>query len=500
MTALLAIDQGTTSTRAIVFDRAGRRLGAHQAELPQQFPQAGDTPSRTHGAWVEHDAERIWADTVACVRGALATTALQARDITALGITNQRETTVLWDRATGVPIAPAIVWQDRRTADFCARHADRSDWLARKTGLLLDPYFSATKIAWLLDHVPGARARAECGALAFGTVDSWLLWKLTGGTVHATDATNASRTALFNIHTQHWDDELLAFFKVPRALLPEVRDSAADYGYTDAALFGAAIPVRGIAGDQQAAVVGQTCFAPGMIKSTYGTGCFLVLNTGTQCVRSANRLLATVAYRLKGQTTYALEGSIFVAGAAVQWLRDAVHLIKSAGETEALARSLPDSQGVYLVPAFTGLGAPYWDPQARGAIFGLTRDTGLAHIVRAALESVAYQTRDLLDAMAADSLAPTELRVDGGMVVNDWLTQFLADTLQLPVVRPQVTETTALGAAFLAGLGAGIYGSLEELTALWAEEHRFAPQMASADAARLQDGWRIAVARVRSGG
>ena len=491
MTALLAIDQGTTSTRAIVFGRAGQRLGAHQAELPQSFPQSG---------WVEHDAGRIWADTLACVRGALAAAGRSAAQITALGITNQRETTVIWDRKTSTPIAPAIVWQDRRTADFCATHAGRSDWLASKTGLLLDPYFSATKIAWLLDHVPGARARAERGELAFGTVDSWLLWQLTGGTMHATDATNASRTALFNIHTQQWDDELLDFFQVPRALLPDVRDSAADYGHTDAALFGAAIPVRGIAGDQQAAVVGQACFAPGMIKSTYGTGCFLVLNTGETCVASQHRLLSTVAYRLKGQTTYALEGSIFVAGAAVQWLRDAVHLIKSAGETEALARSLPDSQGVYLVPAFTGLGAPYWDPQARGAIFGLTRDTGLAHIVRAALESVAYQTRDLLDAMAADSLAPTELRVDGGMVVNDWLTQFLADTLQVPVVRPQVTETTALGAAFLAGLGAGIYSSLEELTALWAQERRFVPQMAAAEAARLQAGWSGAVARVRSGG
>ena len=488
MSALLAIDQGTTSTRAIVFDHAGAKRGAHQAELPQSFPRNG---------WVEHDALRIWADTQACVRGALTAAKLSATEITALGITNQRETTVIWNRTSGVPIAPAIVWQDRRTADFCAAHADQSEWLASKTGLLLDPYFSATKIAWLLDHVPDARAQAEAGELAFGTIDSWLLWQLTGGATHATDATNASRTALFNIHSQQWDDELLTFFKVPRRLLPEVRDSAADFGHTDPALFGAAIPIRGIAGDQQAALIGQACFAPGMGKSTYGTGCFVVLNTGSQCVRSANRLLSTVAYRLNGQTTYALEGSIFVAGAAVQWLRDAVHLIQSAGESEALARSLTDSQGVYLVPAFTGLGAPYWDPQARGAILGLTRDTGLAHIVRAALESVAYQTRDLLDAMTADSLAPTELRVDGGMVINEWLMQFLADTLQVSVLRPQVTETTALGAAFLAGLGAGVYQTLEQISALWAKQKTFTPVMPATQAAQLMQGWRAAIGSVR---
>ena len=487
MTALLAIDQGTTSTRAIIFDRGGKKLGSHQVELPQSFP---------HNGWVEHDALRIWSDVQACVKAALSASALAASQITAIGITNQRETTVLWDRTTGQPIAPAIVWQDRRTADFCATHAERSAWLASKTGLLLDPYFSATKIAWLLDHTPGAREKAEAGALAFGTIDSWLLWNLTGGTVHATDATNASRTALFNIHTQQWDDELLAFFKVPRSLVPEVRDCAADFGSTDLALFGHAIPIRGVAGDQQAALVGQACFTPGMAKSTYGTGCFVVLNTGNTCVASANRLLSTVAYRLGGKTTYALEGSIFVAGAAVQWLRDAVHLIKSAGETEALARSLQDSQGVYLVPAFTGLGAPYWDPQARGAILGLTRDTGLAHIVRAALESVAYQSRDLLEAMTADSLAPTELRVDGGMIINDWLTQFLADTLQTAVVRPRVTETTALGAAFLAGLGAGAYSSLDELSALWEEERRFVPHMSASQAQHGHDGWRAAVESV----
>ena len=489
MSLLLAIDQGTTSTRAIVFGRDGGKRGTHQQELPQSYPQNG---------WVEHDARRIWADTVACVRGALAGAGVAAADIAALGITNQRETTVIWDRASGEPLAPAIVWQDRRTAAFCAEHAERSEWLSGKTGLLLDPYFSATKIAWLLDHVEGARTRAEAGELAFGTVDSWLLWKLTGGTVHATDATNASRTALFNIHTQEWDAELLAFFGVPRALLPEVRDCAADYGATEAALFGAPIAIRGIAGDQQAATVGQACFQAGMAKSTYGTGCFVVLNTGSECLRSRHKLLSTVAYRLDGVTTYALEGSIFVAGAAVQWLRDAVHLIQSAGETEALARSITDAQGVYLVPAFTGLGAPWWDPQARGAIFGLTRDTGLAHIVRAALESVAYQTRDLLDAMAADGVAPSELRVDGGMVVNDWLTQFLADALQMPVLRPRVTETTALGAAFLAGLGAGVYQSLDEIAQLWEEERRFEAQMDAARAEALLDGWHAAITRVRS--
>ncbi len=489
MTAILAIDQGTTSTRAIVFDRQGRKLGAGQRELPQSYPQSG---------WVEHDALRIWTDTQACVRDALAQAGLEARQIAALGITNQRETTVIWDRASGQPIHPAIVWQDRRTAAFCQQHQDRAAWLSAKTGLLLDPYFSATKIAWLLDAVPGARARAERGELAFGTIDSWLLWQLTGGRRHATDATNASRTALFNLRTQDWDEELLQFFKVPRALLPVVCDSAADYGSTVPTLFGGAITIGGIAGDQQAATIGQACFAPGMIKSTYGTGCFMVLNTGSEFRLSKNRLLSTVAYRLKGEVTYALEGSIFVAGAAVQWLRDAVHLIRAAGDTEDLARSIEDTQGVYLVPAFTGLGAPYWDPQARGAIFGLTRDSGIAHIVRAALESVCYQTRDLMAAMREDALAPTELRVDGGMVVNDWLTQCLADVLQLPVVRPQIVETTAQGAAFLAGLQAGVYGSLQEIAQLWQAQARFAPKMDAARADQLYAGWRDAVVRVKS--
>lgn len=491
MTVLLAIDQGTTSTRAIVFDRKGNKRAVAQRELPQHFPQSG---------WVEHDATRIWEDTLACVREVLKSESLSARDVAAIGITNQRETTVIWDRKTGQPIHHAIVWQDRRTSAFCQQHQDKSAWLSERTGLLLDPYFSATKIAWLLDHVPGARERAERGELAFGTIDSWLLWKLTAGKAHVTDATNASRTALFNLRTQDWDDELLAFFKVPRSLLPKVLDSAADFGATDPDLFGGPIAIGGVAGDQQAATVGQACFAPGMIKSTYGTGCFMVLNTGDELKLSQHRLLSTVAYRLGGKPTFALEGSIFVAGAAVQWLRDAIQLIKGAGETEALAKSIEDTQGVYLVPAFTGLGAPYWDPEARGAIFGLTRDTGIAHIVRAALESVGYQTRDLMRAMEQDAVAPTELRVDGGMVVNDWLTQCLADVLQMPTVRPQTVETTALGAAFLAGLQAGVYTSLDDIAALWQAERRFEPRMSAERADALYAGWQDAVARVRTAG
>ena len=489
MQALIAIDQGTTSTRSIVFDRRGQRLGVAQLELPQSYPQSG---------WVEHDAAQIWEHTVRSVRGALQDAGLQAADIAGIGITNQRETTVIWDRATGEPIHPAIVWQDRRTSEFCRKHASKSEWLAERTGLLLDPYFSATKIAWILDHVDGARARAEAGELAFGTIDCWLLYKLTGGQVHATDATNASRTLLFNLRTQDWDDELLKIFKVPAALLPEVKDCAADFGKTDPALFGAPIRIAGIAGDQQAATVGQACFEPGMIKSTYGTGCFAVLNLGTEFVRSRNRLLTTTAYRLNGETTYALEGSIFIAGAAVQWLRDALQLIGHAGDTEALARSLDDNGGVYLVPAFTGLGAPYWDPDARGAVIGLTRDAGIAHFARAALESVAYQTRDLMIAMADDALQPMEVRVDGGMVVNDWVVQGLADILQIPALRPQVVETTALGAAYLAGLQVGVYDSLEDISALWQTERRFEPQMPAQRATELYQGWQAAVARVRS--
>jgi glycerol kinase len=488
---LLSIDQGTTSSRAMIFDRAGRVLGRAQQELPQIFPADG---------WVEHDAERIWQDVVEVCRGALQDAGLTAAQITSCGITNQRETTVLWDRKTGRPLHHAIVWQDRRTAGLCKtlRRDDSEAWLAARTGLLLDPYFSATKLRWLLDEIPGARARAEAGELAFGTIDCWLLWKRTGGAVHATDASNASRTLLFNIHTQQWDEDLLAFFGIPRALLPAVKDNAADFGRMDASLFGAAIPVGGMAGDQQAALVGQACFARGMIKSTYGTGCFMVLNTGETAVASKNRLLTTVGYRLSGRTTYALEGSIFVAGAAVQWLRDALRLVRQASETEHLAREVRDTGGVYLVPAFTGLGAPYWDPAARGAILGLTRDTGISHIVRAALESVCYQTRDLLEAMAQDAVAPTELRVDGGMVVNDWVVQFLCDLLRVPIERPTVVETTALGAAYLAGLQAGVYRSLDEIAQLWRSERRFEPTRPQDRMDRLYQGWREAVERVRS--
>jgi glycerol kinase len=489
-TALLAIDQGTTSTRAIVFGLDGARLAVAQRELPQAYPRPG---------WVEHDALRIWDDVLACVREALAAARLRAADIASIGITNQRETALLWERASGRPIHPAIVWQDRRTADWCRANdsAERERWLQAKTGLLLDPYFSATKIAWILDHVVGARARSERGELAFGTIDSWLLWKLSGGRLHLTDASNASRTLLYNLHTGDWDPQLLEFFGVPAALLPEVRDCAADYGTSAPDLFGGAIPIGAMVGDQQGATVGQACFKPGMIKSTYGTGCFLVLNTGAQPAQSRHRLLGTVGYRLGGVTTHALEGSIFVAGAAVQWLRDAMRLIGAAGESEALARSIADTQGVYLVPAFTGLGAPYWDPEARGAIFGLTRDSGIAQIVRAALESVCYQTRDLLEAMREDATPPTELRVDGGMAVNDWLMQFLSDILRIPVVRPQTVETTALGAAQLAGLQAGVYASLEEIGAQWRVDRRFEPALDAARADALYAGWGEAVSRVR---
>ena len=487
---ILAIDQGTTSTRAMLFDASGRPGATAQRELSQIYPADG---------WVEHDPEEIWQATLAVCREALAAGGLGAGDIAAIGITNQRETTIVWERTSGRPIHNAIVWQDRRTADDCARLvADgHEDLVQGKTGLVIDPYFSAGKIAWLLDNVAGARDAAARGDLAFGTVDSFLLWRLTAGRVHATDATNAARTMLFDIHRQDWDDELLALFDIPRHLLPEVRDNASDFGVT--ALLGAEIPITGMAGDQQAATVGQACFAPGMIKSTYGTGCFVLLNTGEVPVASQNRLLTTLAYRLDGKPTYAIEGSIFIAGAAVQWLRDGPKLIKSAGESEALARSVSGTGGVYLVPAFTGLGAPHWDPAARGAILGLTRDSGAAEITRAALESVAYQTRDLMTAMAANRAAsPTALRVDGGMAANDWLMQFLADQLNLSVERPTVTETTALGAASLAGLGAGLYSSLDEISAHWRCERRFEPAHRTEAHDRLYAGWLDAVRRVKS--
>ena len=462
-----------------------------QRELPQIFPRP---------AWVEHDPEEIWQATLAVCRAVLEKAGLAADRVTAIGITNQRETAILWDRKTGKPVHNAIVWQDRRTTDACRDLIDagHQDTVREKTGLVIDPYFSATKIAWLLDHVPGARAAAERGSLAFGTVDSFLLWRLTGGRSHATDASNASRTMLFNIHDQDWDGDLLDLFRIPRAVLPEVRDNAGSFGACVHAHFGAEIPITGMAGDQQAAVVGQACFQPGTVKSTYGTGCFVVLNTGDTPFVSRNRLLTTVAYRLGGNTTYALEGSIFIAGAAVQWLRDGLGIIENASESESLAKSVADNGGVYFVPAFTGLGAPYWDPSARGAVLGLTRDSGAAHVVRAALESVCYQTRDLIEAMADDGATLGTLKVDGGMAGNDWLLQFLADLLAQPVERPIVTETTAIGAAYLAGLGAGVYQSVDEIARQWRREATFAPKLENRERDRLYAGWLDAVGRIRS--
>lgn len=488
---LLSIDQGTTSSRAIIFDARGTIVTTAQQEFTQHFPDDG---------WVEHDPEEIWSSTLQVCRDVLRNARVPAQNIAAIGITNQRETAIVWDRKTGEPIYNAIVWQDRRTGENCVSLKARGHepGVQARTGLLIDPYFSATKIAWILDHVEGARERAEKGELAFGTVDSFLLWRLTGGKVHKTDATNASRTLLFNIHEQQWDDWLLKLFRVPAALLPTVEDSAADFGITDPELLGAALPIAGIAGDQQAALIGQACFTPGMIKSTYGTGCFMILNTGDEVLTSRNRLLSTVAYRLNGKVTYALEGSIFIAGAAIQWLRDGIALISHAQETEAMAREVGVDHGVYMVPAFTGLGAPYWDPEARGALFGLTRDTGIKDIVSAGLQSVAYQTKDLILAMEEEGAGkPTTLRVDGGMVANNWVVQFLSDVLNLNVDRPAVIETTALGAAYLAGLQVGIYRSLEEITSFWHCQRHFTPQMDDALRKRLYNGWLDAVKRVR---
>ncbi len=480
---ILSIDQGTTSSRAILFNAHGMPVRSAQREFTQHFPRPG---------WVEHDPEEIWETTVAVCREALS----GGEKAIAVGITNQRETTIVWDRESGRPIHPAIVWQDRRTADRCRILRERGfeDAIAEKTGLIIDPYFSGTKIAWLLDEVEGARDRAEAGRLAFGTVDSFLIWRLTNGAVHASDATNAARTMLFNIHTQEWDEELLQLLHVPRALLPDVRDCAADFGNTTRESIGVEIPIAGVAGDQQAATVGQCCASPGMVKSTYGTGCFAVMNTGDKPVRSQNGLLTTIAYRLDGTPTYALEGSIFVAGAAVQWLRDQLKIISAAADTEALARGLADNDGVYLVPAFVGLGAPYWNPDARGALFGLTRDTGIAHFARAALESVCYQTHDLVVAMASDADADiASIRVDGGMVANDWMLQLLADILDVAVERPTVTETTALGAAYLAGLQAGVFDSPAAFSSQWQLDRRFEPAMPDADRRRLLQGWKNAV-------
>jgi glycerol kinase len=486
---VLAIDQGTTSTRAIVFDDTARTVALARREFLQHYPSSG---------WVEHDAEDIWRDTLATVREAIERAGVGAAGIRAIGITNQRETSVIWERATGRPIHRAIVWQDRRTADACAAlKAQGAESLVRaRTGLLLDPYFSGTKVAWMLDHVPGARRRAENGELAFGTIDSFLLWRLTGGRVHATDVTNASRTLLYDIHAQAWDPELLRLLRVPQALLPEVRDSSEVYGTSDPQLFGAALPIAGIAGDQQAALIGQACFEPGMVKSTYGTGCFLLLNTGAVAVASANRMLTTPAYRIGGRITYAMEGSIFVAGAAIKWLRDSLKVIMTAAETAALAAGVSDDHGVYLVPAFVGLGAPHWDPDARGLICGLSLDTTGATLARAALESIAYQTRDLTQAMARDgSQRAAAIRVDGGMAANDWFCQFLADMLEARVERPAELETTALGAAFLAGLATGVWADLAAVARTWARQAEFAPRMEPARRASLVNGWEQALRR-----
>lgn len=493
MAYILAIDQGTTSSRAIIFNKSFEIVGVAQQEFKQYFPQSG---------WVEHEPEDIWQSTLSTCRQVLKDTGIAAEKITAIGITNQRETTIIWDRETGEPIHKAIVWQDRRTADYCSKLDDSGHGpkITKKTGLLLDAYFSGTKIGWLLDNVEGAREKAEAGKLAFGTVDTFLLWRLTGGQVHATDATNASRTMVYNIHDNCWDDELLKILNIPASILPEVKDSSADFGMTEADLFGAAIPLRGVAGDQQAALVGQACFEPGMIKSTYGTGCFVVLNTGDEAVTSNNRLLTTIGYRLDGKNTYALEGSIFVAGAAVQWMRDAMGLIEAANETGKLARKADINQDVYLVPAFTGLGAPHWDPDARGAIFGITRATGPAELSRAALESVCYQTKDLLDAMRGDwaSMGDTILRVDGGMVASNWTMQFLADILDAPVDRPEILETTAVGAAYLAGLYEGFYPEPEKFAESWRRECRFAPTLEEDVRNRKYTGWKEAVQRTLS--
>ena len=493
MTYLLALDQGTSSSRSIVFDPRGRIVAQAQQELPQIYPQPG---------WVEHDPMEIWRTQLATAQQALRQAGIGAADIRALGITNQRETSVLWNRATGAPLHHAIVWQDRRGEPSCAqlRSQGLEATIQAKTGLLVDAYFSATKLQWLLDNVPGARAQAERGELAFGTVDSWLIWQLTGGRRHVTDVSNASRTMLFNVRSNQWDDELLALLNIPRSLLPEVLPSSGDFGASDAGLLGAAIPIGGVAGDQQSALFGQACFKAGMAKNTYGTGCFMLMHTGANFQTSRNGLLTTSAAQPSSATQYALEGSVFVGGAVVQWLRDGLQAIRASSEVQALAESVPDSGGVMLVPAFTGLGAPYWNPDARGTITGLTRGSTLAHIARAALESIAYQSAALLSAMSRDAVANggapvSELRVDGGACVNDLLMQFQADLLGIPVVRPAVVETTALGAAYLAGLSSGVYASQDELTTLWQAERRFMPTLAREQAQALMARWEHAVAQ-----
>ncbi|HEY7984556.1 MAG TPA: glycerol kinase GlpK [Ktedonobacterales bacterium] len=489
---ILALDQGTTSSRAILFNHEGRVVRAANQEFPQLYPQP---------AWVEHDPEAIWSSQLTVAQRVLREAAVGPERIAAIGLTNQRETTLVWERATGRPVMHAIVWQDRRTAAICDQ-LKAEGWEPRiraKTGLVLDAYFSGTKLMWLLDHIPGARARAERGELLFGTVDTYLIWRLTGGRAHVTDYSNASRTLLFNIHTLTWDDELLARFGVPRAMLPRVSESSAVYGHTEPALFGAPIPIAGDAGDQQAATFGQACFEPGAAKNTYGTGCFLLMNTGEQPKDSQSGLLTTIGWSVGGRVTYCLEGSVFIAGAAVQWLRDSLKLIASATETEPLAASVADTGGVYLVPAFVGLGAPYWDQYARGTIVGLTRGSGRAEIARAALEAAAYQSRDVVAAMMADSGLPlTALRVDGGMVANNWLMQFQADVLNVRVERPVVAETTALGAAYLAGLAVGYWSGLDDIRHNWALDRAFAPALDEARRERLYRGWQRAVERARA--
>ncbi|MCG8412719.1 MAG: glycerol kinase GlpK [Pseudomonadales bacterium] len=488
---ILAIDQGTTSSRALVFDSAGNQLSVGQEEFTQHFPDNG---------WVEHDADEIWETTLNSCRAALQSAGSAAADIACIGITNQRETTIVWDRTTGAPIYRAIVWQDRRTSEYCNELKNDSTIVAKiqdKTGLLLDPYFSATKLRWILNEVPGAREKAEAGELAFGTVDCYLLWRLTGGRSHATDATNASRTMLFNIREQQWDQELLDLFNIPASVLPEVKDCAADFGNSDESILGASIPISGMIGDQQAAAFGQGCFEAGMAKSTYGTGCFLLMNTGDQILQSQNKLLGTVAYRLNGETRYAIEGSIFMAGATMQWIRDGIQLISDAAESEELAKQTSEDLSVYLVPAFTGLGAPYWDPDARGAMFGMTRDTGVKEIVTAGLMSVCYQTKDLVEAIAADGASLQTLRVDGGMVRNNYVLQKLSDLLNVDVHRPVITETTALGAAYMAGLQQGIFSSLDEIADKWQLDRAFSPEKDDSWRTTQYDGWLDAVSRTR---
>ncbi len=488
MRYVMAIDQGTTSSRAILFDENMKITGVAQEEFPQHYPASG---------WVEHDPSDLWSTVAATCRAVLEKTGTDATDIAAIGITNQRETTLVWDKATGKPLHNAIVWQDRRTADYCAEMvaAGHEETITAKTGLLFDPYFSSTKLKWILDQNPGSRERAAKGELLFGTVDTYIIWRLTGGAAHVTDATNACRTMLYDIEKGAWSSTICKLLDVPMEMLPEVKDSADDFGMTRSDLFGREIPILGVAGDQQAATVGQACFEPGMMKSTYGTGCFALLNTGDTPIRSKNRLLTTVAYQLDGKPTYALEGSIFIAGAVVQWLRDGLKIIREAPETQPLAETADETQSVVLVPAFTGLGAPYWNPESRGAVFGLTRNSGPAELARAALESVGYQTRDLLEAMTGDSPEPLEgvLRVDGGMSVSDWTMQFLSDIIGAPVDRPEVKETTALGAAWLAGMRAGIYPDQQGFAANWALEERFEPKMDEAVRAEKYERWKKAV-------